>query len=100
MAVRLYCFELSHPSQAAKVMLETKGIAYEESVLPAGLHSALLRLRGFEKPTAPALKLDAGRRTQGTLAISRLLDELVGAPPLHPTPEVTDAERWGELELQ
>jgi glutathione S-transferase len=101
MPARLYLFELSHPSQAVRIALQLKGLAFEERELPAGLHPALLRLSGFRRGTVPALRLEDGRRLQSSLDITRALDELVPGPPvLHPSAEVTDAERWGEAELQ
>jgi glutathione S-transferase len=101
MPARLYMFELSHPSQMVRMALRMKGLPFEERELPAGLHPALLRLSGFRGGTVPALKLEDGRRLQSTLEITRVLDELVPGPPvLHPSPEVTAAERWAEAELQ
>jgi glutathione S-transferase len=101
MPARLYFFELSHPSQAARTALRMKGLPFEEKLLPAGLHPALLRVLGFRGGTVPALKLEDGRRLQSSREITRALDELVPGPPvLHPSPEVTEAERWGEAELQ
>ena len=101
MPARLYYFELSHPSQAVRIALRMKGVPFSERVLPAGLHPALLRLLGFPGGTVPGLRLEDGRRLQSSLAITRALDALVpGEPVLHPSPEVTEAERWGEAELQ
>jgi glutathione S-transferase len=40
------------------------------------------------------------RKVQGTREISRALDEIKPEPPLHPSQAVTDAERWGDEELQ
>jgi glutathione S-transferase len=101
MPARLYFFELSHPSQVARIALQMKGVPFEERKLPAGLHPALLRLSGFAGGTVPGLKLEDGRRLQSSLEITRALDELVpGEPVLHPSAEVTEAERWGEAELQ
>jgi glutathione S-transferase len=100
MPARLYFFELSHPSQVARIALRMKSVPFDERVLPAGLHPALLRLMGFSGGTVPGLKLADGRRLQSSLEITRVLDELVPEPALHPSPEVTEAERWGEAELQ
>lgn len=101
MPARLYCFDLSHPSQMVRIALRMKGVPFEERRLPAGLHPGLLRLSGFRGGTVPALKLEDGRRLQSSLAITRALDELVpGEPVLHPSAEVTEAERWAEAELQ
>lgn len=101
MPARLYLFELSHPSQMVRIALAMKGLPFEETMLPAGLHPAVLRALGFRGGTVPALKLEDGRRLQSTLEITRVLDELVPGPPvLHPSPEVTDTERWAEADLQ
>ena len=101
MPARLYFFELSHPSQVVRIALRMKGVPFDERELPAGLHSALLRLMGFAGGTVPGLKFSDGRRLQSSLDITRALDELVpGEPVLHPSPAVTEAERWGEAELQ
>jgi glutathione S-transferase len=101
---KLYSMVLSHPSQAAHLMLERKGIAHEVKDLFPGGHPVQLRLAGFRGGTVPGLKVD-GRRVQGSLNISRALDELQAEPRLFPAdPEqrraVEDAEAWGEGELQ
>src|SRR5947209_11157339 len=104
MVARLYWIPVSHPSQAARRMLELKQVDYElVNVLPMTqrLH---LRLAGFSRGTVPALKLD-GRRVQGSREIARVLDESWPDPPLFPAdPEqrrrVEEAERWGEEQLQ
>jgi glutathione S-transferase len=104
MVARLYWIPVSHPSQAARKMLDLKRVDYRLiTVLPLNqrLH---LRLAGFRGGTVPALKLD-GQRVQGSRQIARVLDTLSPEPPLFPTdPElrvrVEDAERWGEEQLQ
>jgi glutathione S-transferase len=73
--------------------------------LPAGPHPLLVRGAGFSRWTVPALELANGRRLQGTLAISRALDELAPERPLFPRERaarraVEDAESWGHSELQ
>jgi glutathione S-transferase len=85
-------------------MLDLKGIDYELVEVMAGTQRMHLRLAGFRHGTVPALKID-GRRVQGSLRISRALDELRPEPPLFPAdPErrraVEDAERWGDQEFQ
>jgi glutathione S-transferase len=100
----LYSLVLSHPSQAVRLMLERKGVEHEIKDLFPGGHPVQLRLAGFRGGTVPTLKLD-GRRVQGSLNISRALDELQAEPLLFPAdPErgraVEDAEAWGEGELQ
>jgi glutathione S-transferase len=100
----LYALELSHPSQAARLMLERKGIDHEVKDLFPGGHPAQLRLAGFRAGTVPAVKID-GRRVQGSTQISRALDSLQPEPPLFPADPgrrraVEEAEAWGERELQ
>ena len=99
MRVTLYWFELSNPGQAVRLMLERKGIAYETKDLIPGLHRLQVRLAGFPGATVPALKID-GRRVQGSLRISRALEELRPDPPLLPSAAVEEAEAWGEAVLQ
>ena len=101
---RLYGIRQSHAVLAARLMLAHAGIRHDvRDVLP-GLHPFAVRAAGFRGWTVPALRL-GGRRIQGTLAISRALDEIEGAPPLFPADparrrEVEAAERWGHDELQ
>jgi glutathione S-transferase len=101
---KLYWFQISHPAQAARLMLERKQIEYQPVNLLPGLHPMLVRLFRFRGTTVPALRLD-GRRIQGSLAISRALEEIQPDPPLFPRDEagrraVEEAEAWGERELQ
>jgi glutathione S-transferase len=104
MTVVLYWMAVSHPSAAARKMLELKQV--ECKIVPvAPLNQRLhLRLAGFRGGTVPALKLD-GRKVQGSREIARALDERWPEPPLFPAdPElrvrVEAAERWGDQELQ
>ncbi len=104
MAATLYSLALSHPSRAAHLMLEHKGIEHRVVDLLPGMHPALVRARGFRGGTVPALRID-GRRIQGSLRISRALDEIKPERPLFPAdPEhrraVEEAEAWAEDELQ
>ena len=94
----------SHPSLAAELMLERKGIEVRRIDLVAGVHRGVVRAAGFPRMTVPAVKLD-GARFQGTLAIARALDALVPEPPLLPRdPEqraaVERAESWADEVLQ
>jgi glutathione S-transferase len=103
-SARLYVLSLSHPSWAARLMLERKGIEHRVTTLVAGAHPAVVRAAGFARGTVPALKLD-GRRIQGSLEIARALEAERPEPPLYPAdPErrhaVEQAERWGEAVLQ
>ncbi len=104
MKARLYSLATSHPAQAARLMLELKRIDHQVVDLLPGMHPLLLRARGFRAGTVPALRLD-GARVQGSLRISRFLDQVEPRSPLFPEePErrvaVEEAEAWGEAELQ
>jgi glutathione S-transferase len=102
--VRLYVIPGSHPSMAARLMLEAKGIPYRRTDLMPVISKAVLRGLGFSRNTVPAMKID-GRRVQGTGEIARELDRLRPEPNLVPTETgrrgaVEAAERFGDEELQ
>lgn len=104
MNARLYVIPASHPSIAAQLMLEHKGIAYKRTDLLPVISKGALRVVGFPGITVPALKID-GDKVQGSRPIARELDRLQAEPPLLPAePErraaVEEAERFGEEELQ
>lgn len=99
MAVKLYVIPGSHPSKAAELMLEHKGVPFKRVDLVSAMHKPSLRLLGFPGTTVPAMKAD-GRRVQGSREISRALDEIKPQPPLVPSDAVREAERWGDEELQ
>ncbi len=104
METRLYVIPGSHPSMAARLMLEAKGIAYKRTDLMPVVSKAVLRGLGFPRNTVPAMKID-GRRVQGTGEIARELDRLRPEPALLPTDPgrlaaVEKAERFGDEELQ
>jgi glutathione S-transferase len=104
MEARLYVIPGSHPSMAARLMLEAKGIPYKRTDLMPVISKGALRAVGFPGVTVPALKID-GRRVQGTGEIARELDRLVPEPVLVPTdPQqrgaVEGAESFGDTDLQ
>ena len=102
MSAKLYGLAVSHPSHAARAMLEHKGIEYDLVNLPTGTQPVALRLAGFRGRTVPALRID-GRRIQGSKEIARALDAVKPDPPLFPADRrraVEEAEAWGERELQ
>ena len=79
--------------------LKLKGLEYEVTELPPGLHAAHQRLR-FGKRTVPSLKAN-GQKISGSRAIMRWLEQERPEPPLWPgNPEVEEAERWGDEVLQ
>jgi glutathione S-transferase len=101
---RLYVIPASHPSVAAELMLEHKGVSYKRTDLLPVISKVVLRAVGFPGITVPALKID-GQRIQGSREIARELDRLAPEPPLFPAdPEkrvaVEEAERWGDEVLQ
>lgn len=100
----LYSVPASHPTHAARLMLEHKGIAYKRRDFAPPLQRIGLRLVGFRGGTVPALKLE-GRKLQGSRVISKELDALKPEPSLFPAdPErraaVEEAEAWGDEVLQ
>jgi glutathione S-transferase len=102
--LRLYVIPGSHPSMAARLMLEHKGIPYKRVDLIPAIHKPLLRAMRFPGNTVPALRID-GRRVQGSREIARELDRLQPDPPLFPSdPDlriaVEEAERFGDEDLQ
>lgn len=104
MDVRLFQVPASHPSLAARLMLQRKGIDYRRLDLVPAVHKLALRALGFEGMTVPAVEID-GRKLQGTREISRALEELRPDPPLFPSDparrvRVEEAERWGDEEFQ
>jgi glutathione S-transferase len=104
MNARLYVIPASHPSIAAQLMLEHKGIDYKRKDLMPVVSKGVLRAAGFPGITVPALKID-GDKVQGSRQIARELERLRPEPPLFPAdPEqraaVEEAERFGDEELQ
>jgi glutathione S-transferase len=104
MKARLYAIPASHPSYAAQVMLERKGIPYSRVDLPQWFHRGVLRVLRFPGTTVPALVLD-GRRVQTSTEIARLLDEVQPEPRLVPEDpalraKVEEIEAWADGDLQ
>ncbi len=104
MNARLFIIPGSHPSIAAELMLERKGIGYKRTDLLPVVSKGALRAVGFSGVTVPALKIE-GDRVQGSRQIARELERLRPDPPLFPSdPErraaVEEAESFGDEELQ
>lgn len=98
----LYYVGISHPSNAARLMLEHKHLSFRLVKIRPGFQSIITRLHRFPGQTVPALDI-GGRRVQGSVAIAHALDELKPDPPLYPIElraPIKDAEAWGERELQ
>src|SRR3954452_18104277 len=104
MNARLYVIPASHPSIAAALMLDHKGIDFKRTDLMPVVSKGVLRAVGFPGITVPALKID-GVKVQGSRQITRELERLRPEPPLFPTDParraaVEEAERFGDEELQ
>jgi glutathione S-transferase len=104
MSARLYVIPASHPSIAAALMLEHKGIRFKRTDLMPVVSKGVLRAVGFSGINVPALKID-GEKVQGSRPIARGLERLRPEPPLFPAdPDqratVEEAERFGDEELQ
>jgi glutathione S-transferase len=104
MDARLYVIPGSHPSYAAALMLDHKGIAFKRKDLMPVVSKGVLRAVGFPGVTVPALKID-GDKVQGSRQIARELERLRPEPPLFPADptkraKVEEAERFGDEELQ
>ena len=103
-SVTLYAIPPSHPSHAARLMLEHKGVQHKVVNFVPGMHAAGVRALGFRSGTVPALKVD-GRRVQGSRQISQALEEAYPEPRLFPADAaqgaaVAEAERWGDEVFQ
>ena len=104
MRATLFALPASHPSLAAQLMLEHKGVEYRRIDVVAATQRVILPALGFPRKTAPAIRLD-GAKIQGTREIALALDALIPSPPLFPADperrrEVQEAEAWGEEVLQ
>jgi glutathione S-transferase len=103
-SLTLYYARISHPSNAARLMLEHKGLPFRLVDIRPGMQPLITRLHGFSGITVPALTID-GKRVQGSIAIAKALDELQPERRLYPLDRghreaVQSAEAWAERELQ
>jgi glutathione S-transferase len=104
MDATLYTMEISNPGWSARMAFARKGIEPRVVNFPAGMHPALLWVRGYRRGTVPSARID-GRRVEGSLQIVQELERLVPEPSLYPADPsrraaVEEAERWGESVLQ
>jgi glutathione S-transferase len=100
----LYTLPGSHPGLTTALMLERKGIEFDQTDLLPVISKGVLRALRFKGTTVPALMIN-GERLQGSIEIARGLDRLVPEPPLLPADQelrerVLEAESFGESELQ
>lgn len=96
MDVQLYRFPGSNACLTVELLLDHAGIAWRERRLPPGLHAALLRLHGFDRPTVPAAVID-DTRVQGSRPIARHVADARPGSGLLPSAGA-DRERVLELE--
>jgi glutathione S-transferase len=104
MDARLYVIPGSHPSAAAALMLEHKGIPFKRKDLMPVVSKGVLRAVGFPGITVPALKID-GDKVQGSRPIARELERRRPEPSLFPADpaqraEVEEAEAFGDEQMQ
>jgi glutathione S-transferase len=98
----LYTIPGSHACRATILMLEHKGMSWRERVLPPGVQTTTMRLRGFPGRTVPAIRF-GGERVQTNREIARFLDRVRPDPPLVPAGrerQVEEAERFIDGLLQ
>src|SRR3954465_7098191 len=96
---RLYLVHGSHPCATVEKALELKGVPFKRVELPAASQPLVMR-RLFGGRTVPGVRFADGLKVQGSRAILRELERRVPDPPLYGTPEIEEAERWGEEVLQ
>jgi glutathione S-transferase len=99
MATRLFVVHGSHPCASVEKALELKNIPFRRIELPAGSQPLVMTLL-FGGRTVPGIRFDDGEKVHGSRAIMRALEARVPEPPLYGSPEIEQAERWGDEVLQ
>jgi glutathione S-transferase len=99
MPATLFVVHGSHPCATVRKAFELKGVDVRVVELPPPSHAVLMRL-GFPGRTVPGVRFADGERVQGSTKILRALERRVPEPRLFTSPEVKEAERWGEEVLQ
>ena len=99
MPAKLYVVHGSHPCATAEKAFAVKGLAVKLVEIPPPSHFLLMRVM-FGGPTVPGVRFEDGEKVQGSTAIMRALDRRVPEPKLFTSPEVAEAERWGEAVFQ
>jgi glutathione S-transferase len=99
MSARLFVVHGSHPCATVEKALELKGIDHRRVELPAATQP-LVMTPLFGGRTVPGIRFDDGTKIQGSRAILRELERRVPEPALYGTPEIDEAERWGDEVLQ
>lgn len=99
MPARLYTVHGSHPCLTAEKALELKGVPFKKVEFPPPSQPLFMRLL-FGGRTVPGLKFEDGEKVQGSRAILRALERRVPDPPLYGSPEIDEAETWGDEVFQ
>lgn len=93
----------SHPCMTAEAALRHKGLDYQRIDFQPGEHvEEMQKIYGEGNATVPGMTVD-GEPVHGSRPILAKLEELAPEPALYPEPiaeKVTEAERWGDEELQ
>ncbi len=97
-SITLHALPPSHPCMTAEAALKLKGVDYERVDLAPGAHTEEME-RLYGSRTVPGA-LFGDEPVHGSRAILARLEELHPSPPLYPSDEVREAERWGDEELQ
>jgi glutathione S-transferase len=98
-STRLYLVHGSHPCATVEKALELKGVPFKRVELPAASQPLVMR-RLFGQRTVPGVRFADGTKVQGSRPILRELERRVPEPALYGSPEIDEAERWGEEVLQ
>ena len=84
----------------AEAALRRKGLEYERIDFQPGPHvEEMTKIYGEGNATVPGMLVD-GEPVHGSRPILAKLEKFVPDPPLYPSEEVAEAERWGDEELQ
>ena len=96
----LHALPPSHPCMTVAAALDYKGLPYERIDFTPGEHvEKMQEIYGQGNSTVPGLLVD-GEPVHGSCAILERLEAIAPEPTLYPTPQVREAELWGDGELQ
>lgn len=98
-SLTLHAVPPSHPCAAAAAAIRLKGLEFERVDLPLPHADHMAGIYGEGRTTVPGLLVD-GEPVHGTRAIFERLDALAPDPPLLPSDEAREAERWADEHLQ
>ncbi len=96
----LHALPPSHPCMTVAAALEYKALPFERIDFTPGEHvEKMQEIYGEGNSTVPGLLVD-GEPVHGSCAILERLEAIAPEPTLYPTPQVREAELWGDGELQ